>query len=212
MLMLAALPNVSKNNSYRIEESLVIMDNRISACIPTVKEPMLDTDFAAVDIEDENAEPCYYQLNPQGPCVWTLNTPRGVVSGKGVLNDVLPRPRALHPHQLIPFDQVLSLSELVQCKYRGYPTDEGLETFSADDIVLAECINNDRLCACGSRPLPPSPTTPDVIVIDDIEEFDDKDDSEDDNHEGIKEFDYDDAMEDYLNTTISRATEAALQL
>jgi hypothetical protein len=102
MLMLAALPNVSKNDAYQIEESVVIMDNRISACIPMVKESTLDVDFA-VDIEDES-EPCYYQLNPQGPCVWTLNTPRGVVSGKGILNDVLPRPRVLHPHQLIPFD------------------------------------------------------------------------------------------------------------
>jgi hypothetical protein len=36
-LMLAALPNISKNNTYRIEEPLVIMDNRISSCIPTVK-------------------------------------------------------------------------------------------------------------------------------------------------------------------------------
>jgi hypothetical protein len=71
MLMLAALPNVSKNDSYRIEESLVIMDNRISACIPTVKEPI---DFA-VDIEDE-IEPCY--LLPTEPtralCVDTEHT------------------------------------------------------------------------------------------------------------------------------------------
>jgi len=89
---------------------------------------------------------------------------------------------------------VLSLSELVQCKYRGYATDEGLETFSVADIILEECSNNDCLCACGScRPCSPvSTTTPDAIVIDDIEEFDDKDDSED----GIKEFGYDDAMKD----------------
>jgi hypothetical protein len=119
-----------------------------------VKEPTLDVDFA-IDVDDED-EPCYYQLNPQGPCVWTLNT---------------PWPRVLHPHQLIPFDQVLSLSELVQCRYQGYTTDEGLEIFSADIIVLEECINNDHLCA----PCPPAPTTPDAIVIDDIEEFDDND-------------------------------------
>jgi hypothetical protein len=54
MLMLAALPNVSKNDTYWIEESVVIMDNRISSCIPTVKEPI---DFAA-DVKDED-EPCY---------------------------------------------------------------------------------------------------------------------------------------------------------
>jgi hypothetical protein len=166
--------------------------------IPTLKEPTLDVDFA-VDIKDKS-EPCYYQLNPQGPCVWTLNTPRGVVSGKGILNDVLPRPRVPHP-SVDTFDQVLSLSELTQCKYRGYSTDEGLETFSVNDIVLEECINNDHLCACGScRSCPPTRITDnDAIVIDDIEEFDEND-SKDDDHDGIKEFDYNDAMEDYSSS------------
>jgi hypothetical protein len=63
-----------------------------------------------------------------------------------------------------------------------------------DDIVLEECVNNDRLCACGSRPRPSAPTTPDAVVIDDIEEFDDEEEEGD--HDGIKEFNYDDAMED----------------
>jgi hypothetical protein len=54
------------------------------------------------------------------------------------------------------------------------------------------------------------PTSPNAIVIDDIEEFDDEDDSEDDNHNGINEFDYEGGLP--LITTISRTTEAALQL
>jgi hypothetical protein len=91
---------------------------------------------------------------------------------------------------------VLSLSELAHCKYRGFATDEGLETFSVDDIVLEECVNKNRLCACGSQPRPTRIADSDAIVIDDIEEFDEND-SEDDDHDGIKEFDYDDAMEGY---------------
>jgi hypothetical protein len=38
---------------------------------------------------------------------------------------------------------------------------------------------------------------PDAIVINDIEEFE-EDESEDDDYNGIKEFDYDDIIEDYL--------------
>jgi hypothetical protein len=63
-----------------------------------------------------------------------------------------------------------------------------------DDIVLEECVNNVRLCACGSHHCPPAPTTPDAVVIDGIEEFDDEEEEGD--HDGIKEFNYDNAMED----------------
>jgi hypothetical protein len=33
------------------------------------------------------------------------------------------------------------------------------------DIVLEECVNNDHLCACESRPCPSASTTPDAVVI-----------------------------------------------
>jgi hypothetical protein len=67
---MVALPNILKNGTYQIEESVIIMDSRMTACIPTMKKPLLDK------------KPCYYQLSPGDPCMWTLNMLKGIVSNK----------------------------------------------------------------------------------------------------------------------------------
>jgi len=43
LLMVVALPNVTRNGTYQVEELVMIMDIRTSACIPTMKEspPMI---------------------------------------------------------------------------------------------------------------------------------------------------------------------------
>jgi hypothetical protein len=102
---------------------------------------------------------------------------------------VLPRPRALHPHQLIPFDQVLSLSELMQCRCRGYATDEGLDTFWVDDIVY-KSVSRIIAFAAGTHTSPPTQIP---IVSDEVQEFGDGGDSDDDD---VKEFDFEDVIDD----------------
>jgi hypothetical protein len=74
--------------------------------------------------------------------------------------------------------------------------------------VLEKCINNDHLCACGSPPCPTEIT--DDAVIDDIEEFYDEDHNEYD-HDSIKEFDYDDLIENNQSSSPSAEIQAQVE-